>query len=198
MSTQYELTDYTYADVLDWDESVRAEIIDGEIYMMSPPATSHQWISRELFIQLCLFLQGKPCQAFAAPFGVRLFPKKDLSDDTFVEPDIVVICDSAKLDERGCNGAPDLIIEILSPSTTRKDQKVKFRKYQEAGVREYWIADPENAMVYVHILNGNQYTTKVYDETDEVPVTILPGCVIKLREVFTMPWAKPADQQIMA
>jgi Uma2 family endonuclease len=189
MALAQELTYYTYADVLDWDESVRAEIIDGEIYMLTTPNTSHQWVSRELFGRLYDFLSGKPCQLFSAPFGVRLFPKDDLSDDTMVEPDIMVICDASKLDQRGCNGAPDLIIEILSPSTARHDQKLKFQKYQEAGVREYRIVDPDQTMVHMHILENGQYTTKVYDE---IPVTVLPGCVIKLKDVFTRPWAAAA------
>jgi Uma2 family endonuclease len=160
--------------------------------MMAPPNTSHQWVSRELFGRLFDFLSGKPCQLFSAPFGVRLFPREDLSDDTVVEPDIVVVCDASKLDKRGCNGAPDLIIEILSPSTSRHDQKLKFRKYLEAGVREYWIVDPDQAMVHTHILEDGRYVTRVYDDVDEVPVAVLPGCVIKLGEVFTMPWAGEA------
>ena len=175
---------YTYADVLEWDESIRAEIIDGDLYMMAPPDTSHQDISREIFVRFCNFLKGKTCRAYSAPFGVRLFPKKNLSDDTFVEPDIIVVCDKNKIDKRGCNGAPDLIIEVLSPSTARHDQMVKFRLYQKAGVREYWIVDGENRVLYVHILENGNYVTTVYDETEEVPVSVLPGCIIPLKEVF--------------
>jgi Uma2 family endonuclease len=115
---------------------------------------------------------------------VRLFPREDQSDDTFVEPDIVVVCDSSKLDDKGCNGAPDLAVEILSPSTARYDRVVKFRKYLEAGVREYWVVNPEEKTVQVHILDNGQYVTKTYDETDEAPVTVLPGCVIALPLVF--------------
>jgi Uma2 family endonuclease len=186
---EYGLEDqyYTYADMLEWDESLRAEIIDGEIYMMAPPAREHQDISGELHGQLWTFLKGKPCKVYPAPFGVRLFPKDDLSDDTVVEPDIVVVCDHSKLDDRGCNGAPDLVIEILSPSNTQRDRIVKFRKYLAAGVREYWVVDPGQKTVEVHILNAVQYVTTVYDAADEAPVSVLPGCSIKLRDVF------PAD-----
>jgi Uma2 family endonuclease len=127
---------YTYADVLEWDEDVRAEISDGKLYMMTSdaeasnksflaangpkvsmatPARVHQDILWELSRQFGNFLQGKPCKGYSAPFGVRLFPREDQSDDTFVEPDIVVVCDSSKLDDKGCNGAPDLAVEILSP-----------------------------------------------------------------------------------
>jgi Uma2 family endonuclease len=188
--TLYENQHYTYADLLEWDESLRAEIIDGEVFLMSPPARIHQEISRELFGPLYTFLKGKPCKAYTGPFGVRLFPKDDLSDDTVVEPDIVVVCDPSKLDDRGCNGAPDLVIEIISPSNTQHDRIVKFRKYLAAGVREYWIVDPDQKTVEVHILNERdpleppQYVTTVYDTADEAPVSVLPGCSIKLRDVF--------------
>ena len=188
MSTAFkEEVHYTYADVLEWHESVRAEIIGGDIFMMAPPTTEHQEISREIFVRLCNFLRGKTCSAYAAPFGVRLFPKKDLSDDTLVEPDIVVVCDKSKIDKRGCNGAPDMVVEILSPSSARNDQMVKFRLYQRAGVKEYWIVDGENRVVHVHILRDGNYITAVYDESDEVPVSVLPGCVIPLKEVFLPP-----------
>ena len=185
MSTAHiENENYTYADVLEWDESVRAEIINGEVFMMSYPDTAHQVISREIFGLLYNFLKGKTCQVFSAPFGVRLFPKKNLSDDTFVLPDIVVVCDKAKLDKRGCNGAPDLIIEILSPSTASHDRIAKFRLYQKAGVREYWIVDGEGRSVHVHILKNGHYITTVYDETEDVPVSALPGCVIPVKEIL--------------
>jgi Uma2 family endonuclease len=173
---------YTYADALEWDENVRAEIIDGELYMMATPSTVHQEISMELSVQLGNFLRGKPCKAFAAPFGVRLFPRDDLSDDTVVDPDIVVICDQSKIDKRGCNGAPDLVIEILSPSNGRHDLVLKFNKYLEAGVREYWIVDPEEKAIQVHLLDNGRYITHMYDRT--APVQILPGCVIDLSAVF--------------
>ncbi|GHV39889.1 hypothetical protein AGMMS49546_12730 [Spirochaetia bacterium] len=175
---------YTYADVLEWNEDFRAEIIDGKIYMMSPPVRAHQGILMELAFQLRSFLTGKPCKVYPSPFGVRLFPKEDLSDDTLVEPDIVVVCDSSKLDKRGCNGAPDLIIEIISPSNTQHDRIYKFRKYLQAGVREYWIVDPQDKTVQVHILNTGAYHTTVYDKGDEAPVSVLPGCIIKLQDVF--------------
>jgi Uma2 family endonuclease len=175
---------YTYADVLEWDESVRAEIIDGEVYMMAPPARRHQQISMQLSLQLGNFLDGKPCKVYAAPFGVRLFPRADLSDDTYVEPDIVVVCDASKLDERGCNGAPDLVIEILSASTTRHDLIVKLQKYREAGVREYWVVDPESSSLTAYILDNGRYYINVYDKNAEVPISVLPGCLIRLEKVF--------------
>jgi Uma2 family endonuclease len=175
---------YTYADILDWDEDLRAEIIDGDLFMMATPVRVHQGILMELAGQLRDFLMGKPCKVYPAPFGVRLFPQDDQSDNTFVEPDIAVICDSSKLDDRGCNGAPDLIVEILSPSTAGYDRVVKFRKYLEAGVREYWIVSPEEKTVQVQIFDEGRYLTKTYDGTETVPVTVLPGCTITLPPVF--------------
>jgi Uma2 family endonuclease len=166
------------------DEKNRAEIIDGELFVMAPPVTDHQIISRELFGQLWQFLKEKPCQVFSAPFGVRLFPKADLSDDTFLEPDIVVICDRSKITKAGCEGAPDMVIEILSPSTTRHDRLLKFRKYLAAEVKEYWIVDGDAKTVEVHIFDHGRYITSVAGEDDEVPVSVLPGCAITLRDIW--------------
>ena len=136
---------YTFADCLTWGENERIEIINGEAVMMAPPSRTHQKISGELFRQIANFLEGKKCEVYAAPFAVRLFEKDgDTPEDvdTIVEPDISVVCDHNKLDKHGCKGAPDLVMEILSPSTMRHDRFTKFNLYQRAGVREYWIVDP--------------------------------------------------------
>jgi Uma2 family endonuclease len=176
---------YTYADYLRWNDGERYELIDGEAYMMSTPSRLHQEISRELLGALWDFLRGKPCKVYGAPFSVRLAPAEDQSDDTVVEPDIVVVCDSSKLDDRGCNGAPDLVIEILSPSTIRYDRIIKFQKYREAGVREYWIVDPEEKILTAFVLKNGEYVASAYEDTDTAPVTVLPGCEISLKAVFT-------------
>lgn len=186
---------YTYADYLEWDEDVRAEIMYGTVYMMSAPSTVHQRIAGRLFVKLSVFLEGKKCEAFIAPFGVRLFPKEDKTDDTIVEPDIVVICDPSKIDERGCNGAPDLVIEILSPSNSRKERLMKFNLYLEAQVREYWVVSPETQDIEVYVFDNGRYFTRYYginepdakkDElVDEVaPVSVLPGLEINLKDIF--------------
>jgi Uma2 family endonuclease len=175
---------YTYKDYLETDEDYRAEIVDGRIYVMSPPSRYHQDVLGNLFVKLALFAEGKPCKVYPAPFGVRLFPKGDLSDDTYVEPDITVICDPAKLDDRGCKGPPDMIVEVMSPSNRQNDMLIKFRKYLQAGVQEYWIIDTEEKTVHVCILDDKQYRVSVYDENQIVPVSVLPGCFIKLRSVF--------------
>jgi Uma2 family endonuclease len=176
---------YAYRDYLETADDYRAEIIDGRHCVMSPPSRYHQGVLGSLFVKLALFVEGKPYKVYPAPFGVRLFPKTDLSDDTYFEPDITVICDLSKLDERGCNGAPDMIVEIMSPSNRQNDMLVKFRKYLQAGVREYWIVDTEEKAVHVCILGDQQYRVSVYNETQTVPVSVLPGCFIELRSVFS-------------
>jgi Uma2 family endonuclease len=173
---------YTYADYLEWDEDERYEIIDGEAYMMSAPSRRHQEISMALSAALYNYLEGKTCKAYAAPFAVRLFPRADKGDDTVVEPDISVVCDPGKLDDRGCNGPPDLVVEILSPTTARYDRIVKFNTYREAGVREYWIVDPEERAVFAYVLKNGKYLAAVYEET--APAAVLPGCDIDLQALF--------------
>ncbi|MDR2630796.1 MAG: Uma2 family endonuclease [Spirochaetaceae bacterium] len=178
-----ERTGYTYTDILTWDE--RYELLDGEARMMAPPNRAHQELLGELFAQLHGFLRGKPGKVYPAPFGVRLFPRKDNQDDTFLEPDITVVCDLSKLDDQGCKGAPDLVVEILSPSTAKHDLLYKLNKYLQAGVREYWIADPDEKILHVYTLVEGSYRLSKYDAGDKVTVTVLPGCLIDLRAVFT-------------
>ena len=180
---------YTFADCLTWREDERIEIINGGAVMMAPPSTAHQLISGELYRQLANYLEGKKCRAIPAPFAVRLFEKEgDKPDnvDTVVEPDISVVCDHDKLDKHGCKGAPDMVIEILSPSTQRHDQLVKLGLYQRAGVREYWIVDPENKTVRVVLLdNGGAFQLhEIYSRDEVAKVNILEGCFIELAKVF--------------
>jgi len=178
---------YTYADYCAWDDDERRELIDGVPYVMSPaPSRTHQRISVKLIRQLADFLDGKPCEVFHAPFDVRLNGLGDDDDDVF-QPDIVVVCDRAKLDDRGCNGAPDMVVEILSPSTAMRDRLLKFNAYQRAGVREYWIVDPDSKTVQLHILENGRYFTKSYGETDNVSVHLLDGCEISLMDMFGKP-----------
>lgn len=180
---------YTYEDILSWGEDVRAEIIYGDLYMMAPPLRIHQEVSGELFGQIRDFLKDKPCKVYSAPFGVRPFEKDgDTPDDvdTVVEPDITVVCDHSKLDKYGCKGAPDMVIEILSPSNAKHDRFVKLNLYQRAKVREYWIVDPQNNTVEVCLLDndGRMSVTAVYSREDTAKATVLPGCEIDLSKVF--------------
>ena len=177
---------YKYADYCTWDDDERWELIDGIPYAMSPaPTTMHQGILVELVGQLRNFLKGKPCRVFAAPYDVRLNGFGDDDDDVF-QPDIVVVCDRTKIDDKGCNGAPDMVIEILSPSTATRDRLLKFNAYQRACVREYWIVDPDSKTVQVHILENGRYFAKSYGEADVVHVHVLDGCIISLPDVFSI------------
>jgi len=177
---------YTYADYAKWDDDRRWELIDGEAYAMSAPSAMHQSMLVELGRQFANFLVGKQCKVFVAPFDVCLNAKGD-KDDTVVQPDLVVICDRSKLNEKWYNGAPDLIIEITSPSSSRTDRIKKLNKYLQAGVREYWIADPEGKGVTVHILDNGKYIVSAYDETESISVNVLEDCIINLTDVFAAP-----------
>ena len=179
----YKLEDcFTYADYLSWDDDERFEIIDGVAYMMASPTERHQAISWELGGIIFRYLEGKPCRGFTAPFDVRLFPEDDDSDDTVVQPDILVVCDKSKLaDGRACKGAPDLIIEILSPSSVIIDRKVKAEKYLEAGVREYWIVNSETMDILMNSLADGRYVPTLYKDT--VVSSVLPGLTVDLGAV---------------
>ena len=180
---------YTLADALTWDESERIELIYGVPVMMAPPTRAHQEPLMELSAQLHAYLKGKKCKVYPAPFAVRLFEQNgdDPEDvDTMVEPDISVVCDRDKLDDIGCKGAPDLIMEILSPSTQRHDRFTKFNLYQQAGVREYWIVDLANKLVQVFVLDGKYYIAKDFGAAgDKIRVNVLEDCTIDLSQVFS-------------
>ena len=174
---------YTFADLLTWDDDDEYwELIDGVPYLMASPIRVHQSICGEIFRQLANFLTGKPCRVYSA-LGVRL--NADEGDDTFLIPDISVVCDDAKLDKYGCRGAPDMVVEILSPSTSARDRWIKFNQYLQAGVREYWIVDPDSRTLSVHVLENGKYVTTAYGDTGTVSVRVLDGCVISLPDVFS-------------
>ena len=181
---------YTFEDALMWDGGERIEIIDGEAVMMAPPSRIHQKISFEIGRQIGNYLEGKKCEIYLAPFGVRLFEKDGDAPgdvDTMVEPDISVVCDKNKLDKHGCKGAPDMVIEVLSPASLRHDRLVKLGLYQRAGVREYWIVDPKNKAVQVFLRDGSG-SLKIHEEygpRDVAKVNVLDGCFVELGKVFT-------------
>lgn len=179
---------YTLADALTWDEQERIELIDGYPIMQASPTRAHQRASASLITQLTNYLEGKKCEAYHAPFTVRPFERDgDYPEnvDTVVEPDITVVCDPSKLDDTGCKGAPDLVMEILSPSTSRHDKFVKFNLYQHAGIREYWIVDPTDKSVQVFLLENGYYVAKDFGAAgDHLKVNILADCVIDLSKVF--------------
>jgi len=183
---------YTYADYLTWQWTEMAELIRGKIYKMSPaPGSMHQKVSMRLTLRIGNFLEGKKCQLFSAPFDVRLpLSSKQSSDKeitTVVQPDLCVVCDPARIDNRGCLGAPDWIIEILSQHTSSKDLREKFEVYEKAGVGEYWVVHPQEQTVLVYVLNAKgKYEGRLtpYVRTDHVAPVTLPGLVINFLEVF--------------
>ncbi len=152
---------HNYGEYLTWPEDRRYELIDGVAYAMAPaPTRSHQRLTFELGRQIADALEGSGCEINIAPFDVRL-PDHDEADEevvTVVQPDLVVVCDKGKLDERGCRGAPDWIIEVLSPSTAAHDQILKLALYERHGVKEYWLAHPADRIVTIYWLEDGQYS----------------------------------------
>jgi len=189
--SQLDLTKrYTYADYLTWQLTDWVELIKGRVYRMSPaPKRKHQDISRNMATPIASFLRGKRCKTYAAPFDVRLSrttPNGDASIETVVQPDICVVCDPQKLDERGCLGAPDWIIEILSPGTTARDTHDKFDLYEEAAVREYWMVTPEQKNVIIYLLSdaGRYELRGEFYTPGPIPVATLPELQMEWAEVF--------------
>ena len=180
---------YTYADYLTWQFQERVELIKGKIFKMSPaPRRKHQEISGSIYRQAANFLLNhKNCNIYSAPFDVRLPVKSKKDEDVFtvVQPDICVVCDIEKLDDAGCIGAPDLIIEILSKSTSKKDLKDKYQLYEENGVQEYWIVYPNEAIVDLYLLENSKYILEgKYIPEDKISSKAIKNLTIDLNLVF--------------
>jgi len=181
---------YTYADYLQWKFKERLELIKGRILKMSPaPTPKHQQVSVFLSYKLFHFLKKGECKVFTAPFDVRLpvkNKKKDTEINTVVQPDICVICDETKIDERGCCGAPDLVIEILSPGNSSHEVKTKFELYQESGVKEYWLVNPieENLVVFVLNKEGKFDGARMYASGDKLSSPAVNGFQIEVSDIF--------------
>ena len=189
LAMRKEKRGFTYADYKLWPDDQRWEIIEGVEYDMSPaPSDKHQKVFGELFLQFATFLRGKKCQLRSAPYDVILPEVGDAeeAEETVVQPDIVVICDRKKIMQRGCVGAPDLVIEILSPRTAKKDMTTKLELYRRMGVREYWMVEPDKKWVriYTQDKNGRLIVMKTYTANDNPEVGILPGLSIELPLVF--------------
>jgi len=184
---------YSYADYLTWMDYTRRELIDGIVYeLFSAPSTIHAIISKNLLflVQWLIKKRKGKCQVFHAPFDVR-FPKNgetaDDKIDTMVEPDICVVCDPSKLGERGCIGAPDLIVEVQSPSTRKRDLTEKFSLYERFGVREYWTIDPPKRTLTIFLLQENgKYDAGTTYIKGKAPIGIFDGLKIDLKELFEM------------
>jgi Uma2 family endonuclease len=181
---------YSYADYLTWEFEERVEILKGKVFSMgATPNTSHQRISGKLSGILWQKFNNMSLNFFAAPFDVRLLDKKKSTLDqeiyTVVQPDLCVICDENKIDERGAIGAPDLVIEILSPGNSNKEMKYKFDLYEEAGVLEYWIVNPADKTVFIYVLKENQFIgMHPLIEEDIIQSKLFPELDFKLKSIF--------------
>ena len=167
---------YTIDDIYALPDGERAELIDGKIYYMAPPSRTHQRISGKIYQIIANYIDGKggECEIYAAPFAVFL----NDDDINYLEPDISVICDQSKLDDKGCHGAPDWVIEVVSPSSKPRDYMAKLFKYRNAGVMEYWIVDPDKQMTMVYGFEKD--IVEQYNFGEDVPSGIYEGFVIKV------------------
>ena len=192
--SQLDLTaSYRYADYLTWQLNEAVELIKGKIQLMSPaPNVKHQRLSIYLSSRLFYYFENKACQVFSAPFDVRLYDRsKSLLANkevtTVVQPDICVICDNSKLDEQGCDGAPDWIIEILSKGNSKKEVKIKHKLYAESGVKEYWLVFPYEEVISQFLLNdesGQYQLTNSYAGDDMAVPYLFPDLAIDLSALF--------------
>jgi Uma2 family endonuclease len=189
MSMPLQRRHSTYAEYLKWPEEERVELIDGEVFAMSPASSRiHQVVLGNLFRKFADYLDGKKCRAYIAPFDVRL-PKcseRDEDINTVVQPDLSIICDPGKLDDRGCKGAPDLIVEVISPASLKLDLTLKKRLYERVGVKEYWIVYPQEriVMVYVRDQLGNFTDGEAYDKDARVPAGIFDEWKLDMSTIF--------------
>jgi Uma2 family endonuclease len=183
---------YTYADYVTWLDDKSRELIHGFIQKMLPaPRLRHASVSYNISWHLGSIIRKNKskCKIFTAPFDVRLPKQGETADDkidTVVQPDICVICDLSKLDERGCCGAPDMVVEILSPSTIKKDVTDKFALYEESGVKEYWLVHPKDKAITVFLLqeNGKYDDGTVYEDEVKIPVVVFDNVLIELNDIF--------------
>jgi Uma2 family endonuclease len=180
---------YTYADYMQWKFKERLELFRGKIYKMGAPNTLHQDVAGNLYNEYKNYLKGKTCRVFIAPFDIRLPVKNRKKDDeitTVVQPDVCIVCDPSKVDTRGVCGAPDLVIEVLSPGNSRKEIRLKHELYEEAGVKEYWIISPveQNLAVFLLDPQGKFGGVKIYGNGDKLASTIVPGLEINIDDIF--------------
>lgn len=179
---------YSYANYLRWKFEERVELVRGKLFLMGAPATTHQVCTGVVFGELYQFLKGKKCRVFVSPFDVR-FPDVSLADQdvfTVLQPDICVVCDNRKIDEKGCIGAPDIVVEVLSPGNKRKELDFKFKVYEESGVREYWIVNPKEQSLLKYLLNENGVFNlgKAAEVAGIFTSDVLPGFCLDIKELF--------------
>ena len=181
---------YTYADYLTWQLDEYVELLRGRVLKMSPsPMRRHQEVSSRLHGQIFAFFRGQQCRLYSAPFDVR-FPRRageeaDGQITTVLQPDLCVVCDPAKLDDRGCVGAPDWIIEILSAGNTPRELREKYQVYEESGVREYWVVQPDTCSILPYVLENGRFVGRApMLRGDLASPTLFPGLILDLEEVF--------------
>ncbi|WEK20601.1 MAG: Uma2 family endonuclease [Candidatus Pedobacter colombiensis] len=179
---------YSYANYLKWEITERLELIKGKIFEMSVPSPNHQRVLGRIQFEMYLFLKGQSCEVFAAPFDVRFPDQSKANKDvyTVLQPDICVVCDGTKVDKQGCIGAPDIVVEVLSPTNNTKELKNKFAIYEEYGVREYWVVHPKKRTFLKYVLNddGVFVVGELYEGGSEFVSDILPGFRLNIDEVF--------------
>lgn len=187
---------HTYADYRTWPDDIRYELIGGRAFLKAPaPSLDHQTIAAEVFHQIRQALEGKPCRVFIAPVDVLLNASEKHDDDalnTVVQPDVLVVCDRAKLTPRGIRGAPDWVLEVISPSSASHDQTIKLAAYEKAGVREYWLAHPTDRVLTIYRHDGQGYgRPDIFSLSGEIPVGVLPGVSISWDSIVAQ--LLPAD-----
>ena len=173
--------EYTIDDIRALPEGIRAELVDGKIYYMTCPTWTHQKIIGKMYQTVANYIDAKggPCEVCLSPFAVYL----NADDSIYLEPDLSVICDKNKLDDRGCHGAPDWIVEVVSPGSRKMDASIKLFKYRDAGVREYWMIYPERRLVMVHIFQKDSEDAALYSFEDKIPSFLYPDLKIRLADM---------------
>ena len=180
-----EEKEYTYEDLLNMEDENRYEIIDGKLFLMSSPSTIHQEILLELGVQLKQFFKDKKCKPFIAPLDVRISGERiNKKVKNVVQPDLMVVCDKNKIDEKGICGAPDFIIEIMSPSNQVHDTVRKYQLYLKYGVREYWLISPMDKKIFTCVLDNQRYDVEEYKIEDEIKSKIFKDLALSLKEIY--------------
>jgi len=182
---------YTYEDYISWDDGQRYELINGYVYMLAAPTTQHQRISMAMAAAMYDYLKDKSCEVFAAPFDVRLFEASEEKKKKFLriyqkeviaQPDLSIVCDPDQLDEKGCNGAPTLVVEILSPANRHYQEKVN--AYMSAGIRELWIVDPKLQTIFLYLRKDKEYIISTFELDETLASPTFPGLEIPLGDIF--------------